>query len=404
MADEQYKWLTREAAERLLRGRSPEPVEEPLPDQARRLARALEALSADPAPGPAPLPGEDAALAAFRAARERRVTGGTGGVTDAGTRAVAPVPPRGAGRADGRAVLGADAGLVRIGSPDRTGIRTRRSRPVRLSLLTLAAAAAFGGLALAAGTGVLPVPFRGGGPGPAVSVSAAESPGRSGAPSASSSPGTPGGAELPDGGTNGALSGDTSGGRTTDGYDDTVTGITPGAGDALTAPRRRAAESACRDLRAGRDPGAARRRALENLAGGSTRVGPYCGTLLAAHQSATGRNRVKGDAKAGDTHDTKDGRSNRTPREPRKQGSGSGSGGGNGKGKGGDKRGDGKGDGRGRDDDSRSHHHRPTRAPHQGHAPGHGPGHGHPHAVSGPPRAPAPPHEGRRPRTSPPEV
>ncbi|MGW4274048.1 extensin, partial [Streptomyces seoulensis] len=76
MADEQYRWLDRDTAERLLRGEPLDTVDPAVRDQAERLARALNALAADPyADAPqaaAELPGEAAALAAFRKATADR--------------------------------------------------------------------------------------------------------------------------------------------------------------------------------------------------------------------------------------------------------------------------------------------------------------------------------------------
>ncbi|MGJ3560691.1 hypothetical protein ACR6C2_28660 [Streptomyces sp. INA 01156] len=45
MADEQYRWLNRETAERLLNGEPPEAADPATRDQAERLARTLGALS-----------------------------------------------------------------------------------------------------------------------------------------------------------------------------------------------------------------------------------------------------------------------------------------------------------------------------------------------------------------------
>lgn len=75
MADEQYRWLNRDAAERLLRGESLEAVDADTRARADRLAEALGALSAEFAPvspQSPELPGEEAALAAFRMARTAR--------------------------------------------------------------------------------------------------------------------------------------------------------------------------------------------------------------------------------------------------------------------------------------------------------------------------------------------
>ncbi|EHN77872.1 hypothetical protein SMCF_2599, partial [Streptomyces coelicoflavus ZG0656] len=75
MADEQDEWLDRETAELLLRGESPEGLESTDPatrDRAGRLVAALGALSAPPVPADGELPGEAAALAAFRKVRAER--------------------------------------------------------------------------------------------------------------------------------------------------------------------------------------------------------------------------------------------------------------------------------------------------------------------------------------------
>ena len=48
MADEQYKWLDRSAAERLLRGEPLDIVDADTRDEADGLARALRALTAEP--------------------------------------------------------------------------------------------------------------------------------------------------------------------------------------------------------------------------------------------------------------------------------------------------------------------------------------------------------------------
>ncbi|MBK3643359.1 extensin, partial [Streptomyces sp. MBT33] len=63
MADEQYTWLDRATAEALLRGESLEAVDAAARDQAERLAKTLEALTAEPPPTSAALTGE------FRAGR-----------------------------------------------------------------------------------------------------------------------------------------------------------------------------------------------------------------------------------------------------------------------------------------------------------------------------------------------
>ncbi|NEB81537.1 hypothetical protein G3I40_40955, partial [Streptomyces sp. SID14478] len=82
MADEHDKWLDREAAERLLRG---EPLKAVAPDDVRRaerLAAAFDALMILPAGPEGELPGEDAALKAFREAGSLSAVKATAGSLD----------------------------------------------------------------------------------------------------------------------------------------------------------------------------------------------------------------------------------------------------------------------------------------------------------------------------------
>ncbi|MEU2711047.1 hypothetical protein [Streptomyces sp. NPDC007205] len=275
MADEQDKWLNRGTAERLLRGESLEAVDASARDQAERLSRALGALAAEAAPATGELPGEQAALAAFRKARE----------ATAAERAVpVPAPGRAAGTSR-RAVPGADAGLIRIGARGRTGTPARGprwGRPVRLALAAVVTAGTLGGVAMAAGSGMLRTPFGPEEHGPAASVSADAT---SAAPFASVPPeGTPGTTQGP-----GAHRGGASGEAT--GPDDrTGSSHAPGAGELSGTPGRRwkDAAAACRDLRDGRGLEAGRRRTLENLAGGSARVSQYCKLVLSAADLADG--------------------------------------------------------------------------------------------------------------------
>lgn len=159
MADEHDKWLDREAAERLLRGEPLEAVAEQDAPRAARLAAALDSLTATRVGPDGELPGEDAALKAFREAR-----------------AVSAVD-RAAAFADPVTLSG---GSVRLGR-HRAGARGDRrgprwGRPVRFGLAAAVAACMVGGVAVAAGTGVLPSPFgRWTDPSPATSVSSAPS-------------------------------------------------------------------------------------------------------------------------------------------------------------------------------------------------------------------------------------
>ncbi|MFE2073406.1 hypothetical protein [Streptomyces misionensis] len=255
MADEQDKWLNREMAERLLRGESAEAVDAFAADRAERLFELLGALSAQAAPATSELPGEQAALAAFRKARDAA----------ADERAAAP------GVRLGASARGHDAGLVRIGA--RTPARRPAwRRPVRLARAAGVAAGPLGGVAVAAGSGVLPTPFDEERPAPAASATS------SGRPLAPATPQAPTGTAAP-GGTPGTARADGSD-RATGPDGRTGTGTHPGSG----APGGRwgGAVTACRDLRAGTGLGADRRRALDDLAGGSARVAQYCKLVLAA--------------------------------------------------------------------------------------------------------------------------
>ncbi|MFG2527273.1 hypothetical protein [Streptomyces sp. NPDC048516] len=151
MADDRYNWLDKDTAEQLLRG---EPVSARHGDGARELEQFLEAAAAVAARAPetAQLPGEDAAVEAFRQAARR----GSG----ARHRTAADPFPDG----------------VRTAHTADVTERTRLGRPFRRGFAVALAACAIGGVAVAAGTGVLPSPFRGGDPAPASSVSAAETP------------------------------------------------------------------------------------------------------------------------------------------------------------------------------------------------------------------------------------
>ncbi len=123
MADEQYRWLDSDTAERLLSGESPDVVEPADRERAARLAHTLGSLtSAGPQDG-AELPGEAAALAAFRKVRaERGFAGapvGDAGEVGDGEGLVAGLPLRGGragpepAEADGTAVEGR-LGVVRL--------------------------------------------------------------------------------------------------------------------------------------------------------------------------------------------------------------------------------------------------------------------------------------------------
>ncbi|WP_406061466.1 hypothetical protein OG462_27060 [Streptomyces sp. NBC_01077] len=152
MADERYQWLDQEAAERLLRGEPVDAVDDHARSQAEHLAGALDAARV-PTVLPSArteLPGEAAALAAFREAIAER--------------AAAPVTAGAAGRTEH-----ADLGRVRLAPVPAP--RRRWGRSLRYGLAAAVAAVTVGGVAVAAGTGVLPMV----GPAPASSVTAGES-------------------------------------------------------------------------------------------------------------------------------------------------------------------------------------------------------------------------------------
>ncbi|MFJ9074359.1 hypothetical protein ACIRO3_03770 [Streptomyces sp. NPDC102278] len=164
MADERDRWLDKAAADRLLRG---EPALGPDADPrdraaAARLRTALDALTPPLAPG-RELPGEAAALAAFRAAHgvDRSATG--------------PADRADAERPTGREFLvdlvPAPPVRVRVPAP------RRRGAPVRLGLAAALASVAVGGLAATAGAGLLDRPtHEAAGPLPSVSVGADSDP------------------------------------------------------------------------------------------------------------------------------------------------------------------------------------------------------------------------------------
>lgn len=260
MADKQYGWLDAETAERLLRGESLDnAVEAAARDEAELLAKTLGTLSVEPPPSSAELPGEAAAMAAFRKARADR------GPSVAASGHLRPAD--------------AEPDLVRIGAPvHHAAPRSRRGRPLRFGLAAALAFGMVGGVAVAAGTGILPTPFGDDEPRPGASVSAAVtpdrplvSPSRGGAVESEPTPdGTGGGAADP-----GTSRDDAGGAPSSDPGSEKDTREGGGSGAWWYG-----VPSACRDLRDGKQLSADRRRALEGLAGGSTRVGKYCEGVL----------------------------------------------------------------------------------------------------------------------------
>ncbi|MEU6176756.1 hypothetical protein [Streptomyces coeruleorubidus] len=273
MADEQYWWLDRETAERLLSGEPLEAVDGAAADEAERLAAALRALSAAPPPTSEELPGEAAAMAAFRKARAERPDTAAALAADGG---------------QARTEV-ADAGLVRIATPRGSGFgdvrRSRRAHPARLALAAVLTVGMAGGAAVAAGTGALKAPFGNDDPHPGSSVSAAASPPERPLVSPSPSDAAQGGSTPDDAPSGGSTGGSGDPGRDAAGDDPEPK---PDPGDRGDRPDSRGKiASACRDLRDGKRLDADRRRALRDAAGGS-RVWKYCKGILSASGGRSG--------------------------------------------------------------------------------------------------------------------
>ncbi|MFH8593887.1 hypothetical protein [Streptomyces rimosus] len=332
MADDRYNWLDEEAAERLLRG---EPAGSPDGVGAAELTALLNTAAAagrSAAPDEA-LPGEEAAVAAFRQAR-----------ADASAPVAAP-----AGGADT-----AELGTVRAprGGP---AARPRFGRPLRRGFMVALAGCALGGVAVAAGVGVLPTPFHGGAaPGPATSVSAAETPGP---PATDGTDTTTGGTSpVPDATATdrpGPLATDTGGDGGTGGAQSPAPGqSTPGqdaTGDDGSRPgddrdrkpdakeKHRLGSSFCRTYVSRKSGlGQDTLRRLERAAGGADKVHAFCRQFL-SHGNGNGDKyeggRYDGDGRGGHGRDDH--------------------------GQGGRGQGHGKG-GRGDDEDDDRHGHRPS--------------------------------------------
>ncbi|MGW5846811.1 hypothetical protein ACWFQ8_02400 [Streptomyces sp. NPDC055254] len=298
MADERDRWLDGAAADKLLRGEPVEPVGPAAAPRARteaaRLRAALDAL-AGPPPASGELPGEAAALAAYRASRP----------------AAAPVPadmPAAAAPAAPAAPL-VEIGLL-IPAP-------RRRRAVRFGLAAALAGVAVGGLAAAAGAGLLDGPrYDTAGPGPAMSVSADGDPAPAGSEDPAlvpqpkpeplvdgATPGVPGDSRTPAatertytdrevaaGASEGAAAAggtgkDVQGGKDHKEGRDQREGARNGLTDGTVRERERDRENRlrarilCEDYRAGHlnDD---RRKRLSDLAGGRGRIAHFCEAVL----------------------------------------------------------------------------------------------------------------------------
>lgn len=299
MADERYQWLDQEAAERLLRGEPVDAVDDHARSRAERLAEALDAARTPAVPPAArtELPGEAAALAAFRKAHAER--------------AAAPAAAAAASRTEQ-----AELGRVRLAPVPAP--RPRWGRSFRYGLAAAVAAVTVGGVAVAAGTGVLPLV----GPAPANSVTAGENAdplvsedpgirkdpeapptepddGGDRTPGASPSAGigtTPPSTGAPDGhgtGTQGPGSqepgtGTPGSGTATDpGGPGRESGGTDGAtgGDPSTATAREKILKACREFRSGKLDATGRKGLTSVLRDGET-LRRYCDRILGGATTA----------------------------------------------------------------------------------------------------------------------
>lgn len=268
MADERYQWLDQEAAERLLRGEPVDPADDAARAQAALLARTLRAARTPVAAlGPdGELPGEAAALAAFRKASAERAAEATA------ARYAAPA-------------AAPELGTVRI-APAPAGPRWGRS--LRYGLAAALAAVTVGGVAVAAGTGVLPLT---GEPAPARSVSAAETPDGPGV-TESAVPGSPSGGtgstvpSVPLDSASGTATPATPGGpATATAGSDGGTAATPSPGLTTSGKggdedaERRQTLKACREFQEGKLADSGRQRLQSALRNGET-VKRYCTRVL----------------------------------------------------------------------------------------------------------------------------
>ncbi|MEU9623464.1 hypothetical protein [Streptomyces sp. NPDC048155] len=305
MADEHYEWLDKDAAERMLRGEPVDPVGGHACTEAEMLAAALDAAARAARPATGELPGEAAALAAFRTAAHS---------ARARTRAAHPQVKGHAEQTSGparpdvlepvhiRPASGGPAANTSAAGPRRTS-PPRWSRPIRFGLVASFAGCALGGVAVAAGTGMLPGPFGGHDPVPATSVSAAATPEELGSgtitdetplPRRSASPDTepsappaapsaPGGhrdsgkSQNRKGGDEGRKPGGAAGGSSKG----TGNGKAPGGSGGLAAGDwYTRALKACRAYRGGDLDDSSRRR-LEALAKGARNLDRFCDRVIA---------------------------------------------------------------------------------------------------------------------------
>ncbi|WP_438312084.1 hypothetical protein ACSHWO_13655 [Streptomyces sp. HUAS TT3] len=307
MADERNRWLDGAAAERVLRGAPAGPdADRHARDAELRLRAALDMLVPPQAPAGTELPGEEAALAAFRAARagapdaaDTRAAGSAGSAPEVGPVVdLGPVIPLPAPRAGAAA-------------------SSRRGRPVRFALAAALASVAVGGIAAAAGAGLLDrATHTSAGPAPAATLSAEAKPAPSGgvgptsapqlrpdplrsADGGTTAPGTPDGSAAGPGTADGGGTGpdsrfgpgtDTSSGTASAGGTGGVGKETLGGGATELRGQDREtrlkAVDLCEAYRSG-SMTADRRDKLSKLAKGLSRIPHYCEALLDGPRGST---------------------------------------------------------------------------------------------------------------------
>ncbi|CAM5557446.1 hypothetical protein SAVIM338S_04576 [Streptomyces avidinii] len=325
MADERDRWLDKAAADRLLRGESATPgAEHPARARADRLRAALDALAGPPPSAAAELPGEAAALAAFRAARGTEPRAAAAAAEEFGSgETVVDLSPAGPVGLLGESGPGPERnqsrGRGRTHGQDH-GVGARRGRPVRFALAAAVASVAVGGLAAAAGAGLLDRDTSDSAVhAPAVAVTTGSTPDAPGGddpalvplpvpatPRGGEDQGTtpgPGNTTGPDGrtpagsggnaatggdgatGTGGAVTGPSANGSTPDRRDKdrSLEGGTDGSAEGGSTFKdregRAGAVELCRDFRAGKLD-SDRREKLVRLAKGLLWIPRYCKSLL----------------------------------------------------------------------------------------------------------------------------
>ncbi|MFE4829134.1 hypothetical protein [Streptomyces sp. NPDC056672] len=330
MADERDAWLDKDVAERLLRGEPVEALDDDVLARTERLAEALRDIAAITYANDAELPGEAAALAAFR----RAGTAGESATDATGATAVGAGAGAGLGLGAGGGLglgsgLGSGLGVgvgVGVGESLLGAVRLapapgdigapRLGRPVRRGLAVAVAGCALGGIAVAASAGVIPPLFAGEhDPVPANSVSSVTSPGPRVSGPSDGGRDTAGPSETPgpdreealtphpssEEGSDGAHARDGDSGRDENGGALAGSGLSASAQGYRAGTLYRETLDACRALRGGTID-EERKRALESAADGSGGAKRFCDRLLDG-RSATGGKGGKGSTGAGGDHD-----------------------------------------------------------------------------------------------------